>query len=162
MTAVFVFLCLLIVTISGAGKTALTIKKTNFYINGTITYSDCSDWTHTTKGLLLNSRMIQGVFDDANSSTQHYWDYPDSKEWDATRNTNEFIGNMSLWKSYGLLSFTVGLQGGGPGEGYPNPQPWIVSAFDFKTGDLNNNYTARLDKILQKADDLSMVPIVQF
>ena len=53
-------------------------------------------------------------------------------------------------------------KGGGPGKGYPNPQPWIVSAFDFETGALSSAYSGRLDKILSKADDLGMVPIVQF
>eukprot|EP00483_Globobulimina_turgida_P003577 UN03583 len=156
------FVSLFLLAVITSGKTTLTIQKTNFYINDVITYSNCADWTHTTKGLLLNARLIQGVFDDANSSTVDYWAYPDTKKWDPVRNTNEFVGNMSLWNSYGLLSFTVGLQGGGPGKGYPNPQPWIVSAFDFKTGDLNSDFTTRLDQILQKADDLSMAPIVQF
>eukprot|EP01084_Bolivina_argentea_P320715 556508_1 len=162
MGTLFVLVCCLFIQYSFAVMTNLTIKKTNFYINEVITYSNCSDWTHTTKGLLLNSRMIQGVFDDANSSTVNYWDYPDTKKWDSARNTNEFVGNMSLWNSYGLLAFTVGLQGGGPGKGYPNPQPWIVSAFDFKSGALNTPFISRLDQILQEADKLAMVPIVQF
>eukprot|EP01084_Bolivina_argentea_P320714 556507_1 len=162
MGTLFVLVCCLFIQYSFAVMTNLTIKKTNFYINEVITYSNCSDWTHTTKGLLLNSRMIQGVFDDANPSTQHYWYYPDTKTWNATRNVVEFIGNMSRWKSYGVLAFTVGLQGGGPGEGYPDPQPWIVSAFDFKTGALNPDYLTRLEMILDKADQLGMVPIVQF
>eukprot|EP00483_Globobulimina_turgida_P008334 UN08351 len=106
--------------------------------------------------------MIQGVFDDANSSTVHNWDYPDTKKWDPARNTDEFVGNMSVWSSYGLLSFTVGLEGGGPGKGYPNPQPWIVSGFDYNTGALNQAFVTRLSKILDKADDIGMVPIVQF
>ena len=158
-TFLFTFLCYFAFVNS---KTFLSIEKTNFYINGTITYSDCQDWTHTTKGLLLNSRMIQGVFDDANTSTTHYWLYPDTNKWNATRNTIEFIGNMSLWKSYGLLAFTVGLEGGGPGEGYPDPQPWIVSAFNYENGDLYPEYLDRLDMILQRADQLNMVPIIQF
>ena len=87
----------------------LSIKGDNFYINGHITYNDSSN--NVTKGLLMNSRMIQGIFDDANASTVNLWEYPDTHKWDPWRNTMEFIGNMSIWKSYGLLAFTVGMQG---------------------------------------------------
>ena len=99
----------LFVTLYAAGKTTVSIDGTNFKINGELTYPKASN--DYVKGLLLNSRMIQGIFDDANQSTVHNWDYPDTKKWDAARNTHEFVGNMSLWNSYGLLSFTVGLQG---------------------------------------------------
>jgi hypothetical protein len=63
------------------------------------------------EGLLLNCRMVQGIFDDLNPETRSLWDYPDGL-WDAERNTREFVAAMSEWRDHGLLSFTINLQGG--------------------------------------------------
>eukprot|EP01084_Bolivina_argentea_P002106 3871_1 len=138
--------------------TTVSIDGTNFKINGAITYSSSSN--SNVKGLMFNSRMVQGIFDDYNQSTVHRWVYPDTKKWDPDRNVKEFVGNMSLWHENKLLSFTVGLQGGCP-YGYCSSQPWIVSAYDFKTGALDTKYFNRLNQILSKADSIGMVPIVQ-
>ena len=127
------------ITLSDA-NTKVTVQGDNFYINDEIVYSSASN--SDVHGLLLNARLIQGVFDDANTSTQYLWEYPDTHKWDPDRNVNEFVGNLSLYKSKQLLAFTVGLQGGNPfGFGNNEPknisgQPWIVSAFDFKTGQI--------------------------
>lgn len=43
-------------------KTKLKIRNTDFYINDEITYSEIHDCNY--KGLLLNARFVQGVFDD--------------------------------------------------------------------------------------------------
>jgi hypothetical protein len=112
------------------------------------------------EGLLPNARMIQGIFDDGNASTHQNWAYPDTKVWDAARNTQEFVGNMSSWKDAGLLAFTVGLQGGSP-HCYGNAG-WVVSAFDKETGALDQQWAARLLMILLEANRLGMVVIVQF
>ena len=165
MTPTVATICLSFYTLSWLSfvecKTNVTIDAENFMINGVITYSSSSN--KNVKGLLLNSRMIQGVFDDKNESTIQYWIYPDTKKWDPLRNTNEFVGNMSLWYSKGLLSFTVGLQGGGPIiQQQHHGQPWIVSAFDFISGELDQKWTQRLKLILSKADEIGMVPIIQF
>merc|ERR1719242_1497935 len=104
--------------------------------------------------------MIQGIWDDYNASTVDLWTYPDTNKWDAERNTREFVGNMSVWRSQQLLSFTVGLQGGCP-FGYCSSQPWIVSAYDFETGALDKAFFGRLDKILSTAEELGQIPIVQ-
>ncbi|MEN2284252.1 hypothetical protein AAGF08_19060 [Algoriphagus sp. SE2] len=106
----------------------------------------------------MNSRMVQGVFDDLNPETIKNWEYPNTKKWDPDRNTNEFVEQMKVWKSYGLLSFTVNLQGGSP-FGYSQSQPWINSAFT-ETGELRDEYFSRLEKILDRADELEMAPIV--
>ena len=37
-------------------------------------------------GLLLNSRMVQGIFDDINPETFDKWKYPDTEQWDAEQN----------------------------------------------------------------------------
>eukprot|EP01084_Bolivina_argentea_P134842 237722_1 len=104
--------------------------------------------------------MINGIFDDSNPSTVSNWVYPDTKIWDPNRNTNEFIGNMSLWYKNGLLSFTIGLQGGCPI--CTGNQPWLVSAFNYITGELNTNWTNRLSAILYNANNIGMIPIIQF
>ena len=106
----------------------------------------------------MNSRMVQGIFDDLNPETAGYWIYPDTKKWDANRNTEEFIRNMEKWYSYGLLSFTINMQGGSP-QGYSAAQPWINSGY-YEDGSLRPDYLSRLEKILNKADELEMVPIL--
>ena len=45
-------------------KTKLSIDGTKFLINGSLTYSEYPDCPEKYKGLLMNARFIQGVFDD--------------------------------------------------------------------------------------------------
>ena len=106
----------------------------------------------------MNSRMVQGIFDDLNPETVGNWVYPDTRAWDAERNTREFIDNMEKWVGYGLLSFTINLQGGNP-RGYSEIQPWENSAYDCD-GTLRAEYMGRLERILDRADKLGMVPIL--
>jgi hypothetical protein len=84
--------------------------------------------------------------------------YNDTGKWDAERNTKEFILNMKRWADYGLLAFTINLQGGSP-TGYSQDQPWHNSAYN-SDGSLRPDYMKRLEKILDHADDLGMVPIL--
>ncbi len=139
-------------------KTEVEIRADQFFINEKPTYPERYWKGNKIEGLLMNSRMVQGVFDDLNPETIKNWEYPDTEKWDADRNTDEFISQMPVWKSYGLLSFTINLQGGSP-FGYSQGQPWINSAFTEK-GELRNDYFLRLEKILDRADELGMVPIV--
>jgi hypothetical protein len=140
-------------------STIISIKENQFYINGQLTYKGRNWQGNKIEGLLFNSRMVQGTFDDLNPITKTQFAYPDTKTWDANRNTNEFVAAMSLWKSYGLLAFTINLQGGSP-TGYGN-KGWINSAFD-KKGKLLPAYMQRLKKILNKADELKMVVILGY
>jgi hypothetical protein len=139
-------------------QTVVTINKDQFYINNKVTYQGRYWKGNRIEGLLLNSRMVQGIFDDMNPETIKNWQYPDTKKWDPDRNTNEFISNMKTWLENGLLSFTINLQGGSP-QGYSNAQPWINSAFK-EDGSLRPEYMVRLKKILDNANTLGMVPIV--
>ena len=107
---------------------------------------------HRVEGLLPNSRMVQGLFDDLNPDTEPRWAYPDTKAWDAERNTREFIAAMAEWRRHGLLAFTLNLQGGSP-EGYSQGQPWHNSAFTAD-GSLRPDFAARLTRILDEADRL--------
>lgn len=139
-------------------QTTVAIQGEKFFINGEPTYPNRHWNGQSIEGLLMNSRMVQGIFDDLNPETVDRWQYPDTGEWDPDRNTREFIENMAQWKAHGLLSFTLNLQGGSP-EGYSRNQPWHNSAFTEK-GDLLPAYLARLKKILDEADRLEMVPIL--
>jgi hypothetical protein len=139
-------------------KTLIEIKGDQFYINGRPTYEKRYWNGLKIEGLLLNSRMVQGIFDDLNPETVGNWIYPDTKKWDPERNTNEFIKNMKKWRQYGLLSFTINMQGGSP-QGYSQAQPWYNSGY-YEDGSLRPEYMSRLEKILDIADNLGMAPIL--
>ncbi|HSI77389.1 MAG TPA: hypothetical protein VK957_15925 [Lunatimonas sp.] len=141
-------------------KTTVEIRGEKFYINGKPTYEKRKWKKHPIEGLLMNSRMVQGIFDDMNPKTVSRWKYDDTGKWDADRNTDEFIRHMEEWKNHGMLSFTINLQGGSP-EGYSKEQPWHNSAFT-ENGELIPAYMYRLERILDKADELGMVPMVGF
>ena len=155
-----VVICISVGCFAQKRKTVVTIKGENFYVNNDITLKGKVYEGIQLQGLLPNSRMVQGIFDDYNSETKNSWVYPDTKKWDADRNTNEFIKAMPLWKAHGLLAFTLNLQGGSP-TGYGNNQPCINSAF-APDGSLDIKYMMRLEKILNKADELGMVVILGY
>ena len=138
-------------------KTAVSIQDEAWLINGKLTYQGRTfrDWN--IEGLLLNSRMVNAIFDDENKHTRFLWRYPDTGVWDPERNTQEFLAAMPDYRTHGLLAFTLNLQGGAPSgyyrapefraylasvgveigddllwAGVPSPrsQPWHNSAFD--------------------------------
>jgi hypothetical protein len=139
-------------------KTVVTISGEDFFINGEITLKGRKLDNVSLEGLLPNSRMVQGIFDDLNPETRHLWKYPDTGVWDPDRNTDEFIAAMPLWRSHGLLAFTINIQGGSP-TGYGNNKGWVNPGF-HKNGEPIKEYFARLEKILNMADDLGMVVIL--
>ena len=75
----------------------------------------------------MNSRMVQGIYDDANPETAKRWAYKDTGKWDAERNTREFLAAMPEWRKHGLLGITINLQGGSP-EGYSKASHGITAA----------------------------------
>ena len=95
-------------------STTVTIEGDNFYINGQPTLKGVSWNGINMEGLIPNSRMVQGIFDDLNPKTVERWVYPDTKKWDPDRNTNDFVKAMEDWYRHGLLAFTINLQGGSP------------------------------------------------
>ena len=140
------------------GQTTISIREEAFYIDGRPTYEGRTWNGHRVEGLLFNSRMVQGIFDDLNPATVANWVYPDTGEWDPERNSREFIAAMPTWRAHGLLAFTIDLQGGNP-RGYGRQQPWHNSALD-SDGSLRPDYITRLEKILDRADELGMVVIL--
>jgi hypothetical protein len=141
-----------------ARKTEVSIQSDAFLINGKPTYAGRAWNGKKIEGLLLNSRVVQATFDDLNPETRQRWAYPDTKAWDPERNTKEFLAAMPEWRKHGLLAITLNLQGGSP-EGYSKEQPWHNSAF---TGDgsLRPEYLARLERVLDRTDELGMVAIL--
>jgi hypothetical protein len=140
-------------------NTVVSIKENQFFINDEITYKGRYLKGNKVEGLLFNARMVQAIFDDLNPATKDQFKYPDTKIWDANRNTDEFVAAMAQWKSHGLLCFTINLQGGSP-TGYGN-KGWINSAFDTK-GSLRPAYIQRLKKVADAADKLGMVVIAGY
>jgi hypothetical protein len=141
-------------------QTAVAIDGDAFRINGQPTYRGRTWKGKKVEGLLFNSRMVQGIFDDRNAETRHLWAYPDTKKWDPERNTREFVAAMPEWRKHGLLAFTINFQGGSP-QGYSRDQPWENSAFD-PDGSLRADYLQRLTAILDRADELGMVVILGY
>lgn len=140
-------------------KTTVSIEGDAFCINGRPSYEGVSFRGMKIEGLLLNSRMVQGIFDDLNPETAGRWSYPDGP-WDANRNTRGFLEAMDQWRQHGLLAFTINLQGGSP-YGYSKGQPWHNSAF-AADGSLRADYLRRLEMILDKADELGMAAILGY
>lgn len=139
-------------------KTAVTVAADKFHINGQPTYKGRTWNGKPVEGLLMNSRMVQATFDDRNPDTAGKWAYPDTKTWDADRNTKEFVAMMPTWRKHGLLAVTLNLQGGSP-EGYSKSQPWHNSAINAD-GTLDAKYLGRLAKVIDRADELGMAVIL--
>jgi hypothetical protein len=105
--------------------------------------------------------MVQAIFDDENPHTVVHWKYPDTCSWDPDRNTNEFCEALPLYRKYGLLGVTVGLQGGGPIYTPYIYEHYINTAF-HPDGNLKPRYFDRLKKILNQANKVGMVVILNY
>lgn len=138
--------------------THITIEGAKFHIDGQPTYAGRRYQDYEIEGLLLNSRMVQATFDDENPATRGRWAYPDTKQWDAERNTREFIAAVPVYRQMGLLAVTVNFQGGSP-EGYSKDQPWVNSAFETD-GSFKPAYLDRMKRVLDALDAARMVAIL--
>jgi hypothetical protein len=146
-------------------RTVVSIVGDEFHVNGTPTYAGRTWVTadggrHRIEGLLMNARLPQATFDDPVPETRGQWMYPDTRRWDPNRNTQEFIDAMPVWLEHGLLGLAINLQGGCP-YGYCRTQPWNNSAFN-DDGSLRPDYMSRLERILDRADELGMIPILGY
>lgn len=138
--------------------TEIAIDGERFLVDGEVTYPGRSFRGHPIEGMLLNSRMVQATFDDANPDTRERWVYPDTDRWDPERNTDEFLQALPAYRECGLLAVTVNLQGGSP-EGYSTDQPWDNSGFTAE-GEMKPAYAARMERVLAKTDELGMAVIL--
>jgi hypothetical protein len=142
-------------------STTLSIDGTGFQINGVPTYEGREYKGRPVEGLLLNSRMIQAIFDDENPKTRERWCYPDTREWDAERNTDEFCAALPEYRRHGLLGVTVGLQGGGSIYTPDVYDQYECSAY-APDGTFRPPYFDRLKRVLEAADACGMVVIVNY
>ncbi|MCZ6893579.1 MAG: hypothetical protein O7H40_05970 [Gammaproteobacteria bacterium] len=95
-------------------ETSVSINGGDWLINGRPTYSGRSWRGLRIEGLLLNSRMANGIFDDLNPITRALWAYPDTGEWDPNRNTQELIAALPTYRQCGLVAIGLNLQGASP------------------------------------------------
>ena len=123
---------------AAGARTRVTIDGERFRINGALTYRGTA-----AEGALMNVRMVNSVFEDT-----------DRPQFDPERNTDELVDRMGQYVSLGVRAFTVSLQGGYPGyEGARN------SAF-LKNGQLQPAYLARVERVIERAEDLDAVIIL--
>jgi len=129
------FLCALSIA---AGGTTVSINKTQWQINGQVTYPGTA-----AEGLLMNARMVNSTFEDAKR--------PD---FDPNENTSRFISKIPQYYACGVRAFTLNLQGGSPGyEGAVN------SAFR-PDGTLRASYINRLKRVIEECDKRGMIVIL--
>ena len=141
-----VSMCVLATCAAGqlSPETAVSIDGGNFLINGELTYKGCKPESH---GRLMNTRMVNTVFDDENLETR-------PAGFDPEANTTSFIESMNEYKSKGILAFTINLQGGLPGyEGAIN------TAFRADAS-LKPDYMKRVSRVIEAADARGMVIIL--
>jgi hypothetical protein len=153
-----------------AADTAVSIAGEGFRINGSPTYPDRRWNGDSIEGLLINARMVNGIYDDMDG------DVPGGMlPWNALSNTQDFLRRMDDWRAQGLRAFTINLQGGsnrcnGLAGNYQSAKvdnnPYGASgtqAFDDWYQDKPTSharYLTRLGSIIRRADDLGMVVIL--
>jgi hypothetical protein len=141
--------------------TSVEIEGSRFFINGKPTYEGICGKGRTVEGLLMNSRMVQAIFDDENPATVATWRYPDTGRWDPERNTDDFCAALPEYRRHGLLAVTVGLQGGGAVFTDEIYNHYVNSAFACD-GALKPAYMYRLNRVLAAADQCGVVVIVNY
>ena len=171
------------------GKTVVSIRGEDWLINGELTHAGREFRGHRIEGLLLNSRMANGVFDDANELTRCLWAYPDTGEWDPERNTDELIAQLPAYRAHGLDAICVNIQGASPlgyyrsenrdelirriREHHPDAtedeiwaglpgvesQPWNSGGLS-RVGFLKPRFARRLERVIEACDALGMVVVL--
>ena len=153
----------------------LEINADSFYQDGYPTYTRLTGFPEADPrlaGLLLNHRVVNGIFDDLTPDHDYDgdgvddWAFPDTGLWDPDRNTDLFVGAMRFWRDHGVIAFTIGLQGGNPFWTSPPPEGRRIEDLDCGAfapdGALRPAFMARLKRILDRAEELDMVPIVNY
>ena len=119
-------------------RTRVSIEDRRWHLNGQATYPGTP-----AEGLLMNVRMVNCVFEDHGRP-----------EFDAEKNTDEFIAAIPDYAAHGVRAFTVNLQGGSTGyEGAVN------SAFD-PDGSLREGYMQRVRRVIEACDRNGAVVIL--
>ncbi len=137
-------------------KTKLSIEGDRFLINGSLVYSELPQSPESVHGLLMNARMIQGVFEDK-AAPERFQRY--GKSFSPDMNTAELASSLPQWYARGLRAITVGFQGGGPCFTIDNAtienNPYGSDGLSMDPG-----YLSRMEQLIRAADEIGMVVIV--
>jgi hypothetical protein len=137
-------------------KTLLKIQGSKFLINGQLTYSELKKCPEKFRGMLMNLRMIQGVFDDKQDPARFN---RFGKIFDADGNTNQLITALPEWYRAGIRAITVGFQGGGPCFTL-NSYTIDNNPFSEDGSSIDEKYLNRMKRIIDAADRIGMAVIV--
>ena len=140
-------------SVAGAqqGRTTVSVDGDRWHIGG-----EPTNLGSRAEGLLLNARMVQATFEDANPATVDLWRYPDGSPFDPDRQTSEFVAMVPTYAQYGLNAVTISLQGGRPRSG---AQVWENGAFE-RDGSLRGVYLRRVARVIEALDEHGMVAIL--
>lgn len=128
--------------VGDASGAEVSLKDGRWHVNGQVTNP-----LSPAEGLLMNVRMVNATFEDLNDQTGH-------AEFDADKNTSEFIARIPVYAALGVNAFTLCLQGGMPGyEGAIN------SAFRAD-GSLVPQYLVRVRRVIEACDHANVVVIL--
>lgn len=138
--------------------TTYEIFKDKFLINGKLIYSEYPECPEQYRGLLMNARFIQGVFDE--KSDRSRFDRF-GEVFDPELNTEKLIEALPQWYAKGLRAFTVGFQGGGPCFTINN---YTIENNPFSEDgcSMDEKYLHRMEKLITAADRNGMIVIVSF
>ena len=115
-------------------RTVIEISRGTWRLNGATTYPGTP-----AEGLLLNVRMVNAIFEDANAATR-------PGGFDAEENTRRFLQAALEYIEAGIRAFTISLQGGDPGyEGAVN------SAINAD-GTVRPAYMRRAGRVIETCD----------
>jgi len=136
--------------------TRIGVTGRAFYLNGRPTYSELPDCPDALRGLLMNARMIQGVFDDR-VDPRRFDRF--GRVFNPDRNTDALVDALPAWYAAGLRAVTVGFQGGGPCYTIRNDE-LRNNPFGEDGSTMDPAYLRRMDRLIRAADALGMAVIV--
>jgi CubicO group peptidase (beta-lactamase class C family) len=117
-----------------APKTRVSLEGGRWHINGRVTNAGSK-----AEGLLMNVRMVNATFEDANPATR-------PADFDRDENAARFVAQIPSYAASGVNALTLCLQGGMPGyEGAVN------SAF-ASDGSLRGDYLERVARVIEACD----------
>lgn len=132
------FVCFLILSSLSTYSATVSIVEGKWHINGAITNPGSA-----AEGLLMNVRMVNSTFRDANN-----------REFDVNANTDKFISKIPEYASYRVNAFTLNLQGGMPGyEG-------AVNSAIRPNGNLRPNYMNRIKRVIDECNKHNIIVIL--
>ena len=127
---------------AASGRTRVDVANRAWRINGTVTYPGAE-----AEGLLMNVRMVNAVFEDANVNTS-------PRGFDPAENTAAFGKQAPEYIAHGIRGFTIGLQGGDPGyEG-------AVNSAIHANGTLSRPYLNRVAGVIETGERLGRAVIL--